>query len=134
MKFELSHNEISMFNFSSLTDIVMLLLIFFLLSSQFVMQTGVKVKLPGAKNNEQAQPSNFSVTITDQNKIYVGTEEVSITSLSLKLSSARISNVNENLIIRADKSVKIDLIIKVLDAAKGIGVDKFTILTEKVSY
>jgi biopolymer transport protein ExbD len=123
-----------MFNFSSLTDIVMLLLIFFLLSSQFVMQTGVKVKLPGAKNNEQAQPSNFSVTITDQNKIYVGTEEVSMSSLSLKLSSVRISNVNENLIIRADKSVKIDLIIKVLDAAKGIGVDKFTILTEKVSF
>lgn len=134
MKIESSHNEISMFNFSSLTDIVMLLLIFFLLSSQFVMQTGVKVKLPGAKNNEQAQPSNFSVTITDQNKIYVGAEEVNMTSLSLKLSSARISNVNENLIIRADKSVKIDLIIKVLDAAKGIGIDKFTILTEKVSF
>lgn len=134
MKIESSHNVISMFNFSSLTDIVMLLLIFFLLSSQFVMQTGVKVKLPGAKNNEQAQLSNFSVTITDQNKIYVGTEEVSMTSLGLKLSSAKTPNVNENLIIRADKSVKIDLIIKVLDAAKGIGIDKFTILTEKISF
>jgi biopolymer transport protein ExbD len=112
----------------------MLLLIFFLLSSQFVMQTGVKVKLPGAKNNEQAQPTNFSVTITDHNKIYVGYEEVSMASLSAKLSAARTPNVNENLTIRSDKSVKIDLIIQVIDAAKGIGVDKFTILTEKISY
>ncbi|MBA4407119.1 biopolymer transporter ExbD [bacterium] len=134
MKIESSHKVISMFNFSSLTDIVMLLLIFFLLSSQFVMQTGVKVKLPGAKNNEQAQPTNFSVTITDRNKIYVGYEEVSMASLSAKLSAARTPNVNENLTIRSDKSVKIDLIIRVLDAAKGIGVDKFTILTEKVSF
>ncbi len=134
MKIESSHKVINMFNFSSLTDIVMLLLIFFLLSSQFVMQTGVKVKLPGAKNNEQAQPTNFSVTITDQNKIYVGTEEVGMASLSAKLSAARTQNVNENLTIRSDKSVKIDLIIQVIDAAKGIGVDKFTILTEKISF
>lgn len=134
MKIESSHKVINMFNFSSLTDIVMLLLIFFLLSSQFVMQTGIKVKLPGAKNNEQAQATNFSVTITDRNKIYVGTEEVGISLLGAKLSSARTSNMNENLTIRADKSVKIDLIIQVLDAAKGIGVDKFTILTEKVSF
>ncbi|MFA5806598.1 MAG: biopolymer transporter ExbD, partial [Melioribacteraceae bacterium] len=118
----------------SLTDIVMLLLIFFLLSSQFVMQTGVKVKLPGAKNNEQAQPTNFSVTITDQNKIYVGSEEVSMASLSAKLSALRTSNADENLTIRSDKSVKIDLIIQVIDAAKGIGVDKFTIQTEKISF
>ncbi|MCX6168532.1 MAG: biopolymer transporter ExbD [Ignavibacteriales bacterium] len=134
MKIESSHKVISMFNFSSLTDIVMLLLIFFLLSSQFVMQTGVKVKLPGAKNNEQAQPTNFSVTITDQNKIYVGADEVSLSSLSAKLSTARSSNLNENLTIRADKSVRIDIIIKVIDAAKGIGVDKFTIQTEKISF
>ncbi len=98
------------------------------------MQTGVKVKLPGAQNNEQAQPSNFSVTITDQNKIYVGVEETSLSSLSAKLAQAKPSNPNESLIIRSDKSVKIDMIIKVLDAAKGVGVDKFTILTEKVSY
>ncbi len=134
MKIESSHRVINMFNFSSLTDIVMLLLIFFLLSSQFVMQTGVKVKLPGAKNNEQAQPTNFSVTITDKNKIYVGNEEVGMASLGAKLSSARNSNVNETLTIRADKSVKIDLIIQVLDAAKGIGIDKFTIQTEKISF
>lgn len=134
MKIESSHKVISMFNFSSLTDIVMLLLIFFLLSSQFVMQTGVKIKLPGAKNNEQAQPTNFTVTITDQNKIYVGSEEVGMASLSAKLSELRSSNVNENLTIRSDKSVKIDLIIQVIDAAKGIGVDKFTIQTEKISF
>ena len=133
MKIESSNKVISMFNLASLTNIVMLLLIFFLLSSQFVVQTGVKVMLTGAKNNEQAKPTNFSVTITGQNKIYVGAEEASLAALSAKLSSARSANLNENLTIRTDKSVKIDLIIKVIDAAKRIGVDKFTIQTEKIS-
>ncbi|MFA5805403.1 MAG: biopolymer transporter ExbD [Melioribacteraceae bacterium] len=133
MKFESPHKLISAFNFSSLTDIVMLLLIFFLLSSQFVLQTGVKIKLPGAKNNEQAQATNFSVTITDQGRVYVGSDEVSLNALAGKLSSIR-KNQSDNLTIRADKSVKIDIIIKVIDAAKGIGIEKFTIQTEKVSY
>ncbi|HRI48364.1 MAG TPA: biopolymer transporter ExbD, partial [Ignavibacteriaceae bacterium] len=52
MKFETTNKPLAAFSYSSLTDIVMLLLIFFLLTSQFVIQTGVKVKLPGAKNNE----------------------------------------------------------------------------------
>ncbi|MCX6174300.1 MAG: biopolymer transporter ExbD [Ignavibacteriales bacterium] len=133
MKFESPHKLISAFNFSSLTDIVMLLLIFFLLSSQFVLQTGVKVKLPGAKNNEQAQATNFSVTITDQGRIYIGSDEISLNALAGKLSTIK-KNQSENLTIRADKSVKIDIIIKVIDAAKGIGIDKFTIQTEKVSF
>ncbi len=133
MKFESPHKLISAFNFSSLTDIVMLLLIFFLLSSQFVLQTGIKVKLPGAKNNEQAQATNFSVTITDQGRIYIGSDEVSLNALAGKLSTIR-KNQSDNLTIRADKSVKIDIIIKVIDAAKGIGIDKFTIQTEKVSF
>lgn len=133
MKFESPHKLINAFNFSSLTDIVMLLLIFFLLSSQFVLQTGVKIKLPGAKNNEQAQATNFSVTITDQGRIYVGSDEISLNALAGKLSTIK-KNQSENLTIRADKSVKIDIIIKVIDAAKGIGIDKFTIQTEKVSF
>lgn len=133
MKFESSHKLISAFNFSSLTDIVMLLLIFFLLSSQFVLQTGVKVKLPGAKNNEQAQSTNFTVTITDQERVYVGSTEVGLDALAGKLAAER-KDQKDNLTIRADKSVKIDLIIKVIDAAKGIGIDKFIIQTEKISF
>ena len=81
MKFEMSNKPLSIFHFSSLTDIVMLLLIFFLLTSQFVIQTGVKVKLPGAKNNEQVTQSPMIVTITTQNRIYLGNEAVGIDAL-----------------------------------------------------
>ena len=133
MKFETSNKPLSMFSFSSLTDIVMLLLIFFLLTSQFVIQTGVKVKLPGAKNNEQSVPSRLIVTINEQNKMYVGSKEVGIDALAGELSKLN-TNVEGNLIIRADKSVNIDMVIKVIDAAKGVGIDKFTIETEKEAF
>lgn len=134
MKFEMENKPLSIFNYSSLTDIVMLLLIFFLLTSQFVIQTGVKLKLPGAVNNEQTVPSRIVVSITELGKIYVGKDEVTMDALALKLESIKQNAAEENVIIRADKATDIEKVIKVIDAAKGVGIAKFTIETEKESY
>ena len=134
MKFEMENKPLSIFNFSSLTDVVMLLLIFFLLTSQFVIQTGVKLKLPGAVNNEQTVPSRIVVSITELGKVFVGPDEVTMDALALKLESIKKNAAEENVIIRADKSTDIERVIKVIDAAKGVGINKFTIETEKESY
>ncbi len=134
MKFEMENEPLSIFNFSSLTDIVLLLLIFFLLTSQFVIQTGVKVKLPGARNNEQAVPSRLIVTLNSKRQIFLGSKKVDLGVLPAELSKIMQKAKEKNLIIRADKSVDIDLVIQVIDAAKGVGINKFTIQTEKETY
>ncbi|MBI1931387.1 MAG: biopolymer transporter ExbD [Ignavibacteriales bacterium] len=134
MKFETKEKPLSAFNFSSLTDIVFLLLIFFLLSSQFVIQTGVKVKLPASKMNEQSMPTKLIVSITEEKEVYVGSEKTDLSSLALKLGNLMQDITENNLVIRADKSVDIDLVIQVIDAAKAVGIEKFTIETEKQSF
>jgi len=131
MKFQTSIKPLTVFSHSSLTDIVMLLLIFFLLTSQFVIQSGVKIKLPGSKTNEQVAPSKLVVTVNDEGRVFLGTEDVGLETLSGRLSIIKSTTAENNLIIRADKTVQIDIIIKVIDAAKGAGIDKFTIETEK---
>ena len=113
---------------------MLLLLIFFLLTSQFVIQTGVKIKLPGSKTNEQVSVSRLIVAINEEGRVYVGKKEVSIDALAGELETVLQSTTDRNLIIRADKSVNIDLVIKVIDSAKGIGIEKFTIETEKESF
>lgn len=134
MKFNMSNKPLSVFSFSSLTDIVMLLLIFFLLTSQFVVQTGVKVKLPGAKHNEQTIPSKLVVSITASNQVYMGREQITLEALPGKLLEQNKEGSDANLVIRADKNVSIETVIKVIDGAKGVGIDKFTIETEKETF
>ena len=134
MKFETSRKPLSAFSLSSLTDIVFLLLVFFLLTSQFVIQTGVKVKLPPSKLNEQSMPTKMIVSITEDNSVYVGNELTDLNSVAIKLEKLKENIAENNLVIRADKTVDIDLVIQVIDAAKGIGIDKFTIETEKQSF
>jgi len=131
MKFKLSKEPLSIFAYSSLTDIVMLLLIFFLLTSQFVIQTGVKVKLPGSKMNEKSETSRMIVTLTTTGGVFAGEEEISIDQLPAKLGEMKAETSEDNLVIRADKTVAIDLVIKVIDAAKISNIEKFTIETEK---
>ena len=132
MKFEISNKPLVVFSYSSLTDIVLLLVIFFLLTSQFVIQTGVKVKLPGSRINEQTEPTQLIVTITSENAIYVGSEEMGIDQLDLKLNKNLQINDQKNLVIRSDKTVQIDVVIKVMDAAKSVGIGKITLETEKL--
>jgi biopolymer transport protein ExbD len=131
MKFEISSKPLAVFSYSSLTDIVLLLVIFFLLTSQFVIHTGVKVKLPGSRINEQTEPTELVVSITSENAVYVGSEQIGIDQLALKLNENLQLIDQNNLVIRADKTVQIDVVIKVIDAAKSVGIGKFTIETEK---
>lgn len=133
MRFNTSNQPLSVFSYSSLTDIVLLLVIFFLLSSQFVIQTGVKVKLPGSETNESSDLTNMIVTITSAGIVYAGPDETNIELLPAKLTEMISVNNDNNLVIRADKTVQIDLVIKVIDAAKSVGIGKFTIETEKVN-
>jgi biopolymer transport protein ExbD len=131
MRFKLSNQPLSVFSYASLTDMVLLLTIFFLLTSQFVMQTGVKVKLPGSNTNEQSEPTKMIVTITSAGVVYAGPDQTTIDLLAGKLTEMQGTANEGNLVIRADKTVQIDLVIKVIDAAKSVGIGKFTIETEK---
>ncbi len=131
MNFSVSKKPLSVFSFSSLTDIVLLLVIFFLLTSQFVIQTGVKVKLPGSRINEKSETTKLIVTATSEGAIYVGSKQIGIDRLAEKLRELNEESKENNLVIRADKTVQIDLVIKIIDAGKSIGIEKFTIETEK---
>lgn len=131
MKFSTTNEPLTIFSYSSLTDIVLLLVIFFLLTSQFVIQTGVKVKLPGSKTNEQSEPTKMIVTITSSGVVYAGPDQTTMELLSGKLLELKGASEEGSLIIRADKTVQIDLVIKVIDAAKSVGIGKFTIETEQ---
>ncbi len=131
MKFEVSKKPIAAFSFSSLTDIVLLLLIFFLLTSQFVINNGVQVNLPKTENDIKSATSPLVVSITKSAEIYFSGKKTTLPELAAAIEP-NIKDVSEkNLLIEADKDVSLDVVIKVIDIAKGLGIDKFTIQTEK---
>jgi biopolymer transport protein ExbD len=129
MTFKTENKVLSIFNFSSLTDIVLLLLIFFLLSSSFVLQTGIKVQLPKAEAAETQSPKNIIITLTEAGKVYLNADEVTVSTLGQKLLPLVQKESDQVVVIKADRSVSLQRTVEVIDVAKAVGAAKFLIAT-----
>ena len=131
MKIRAENKVLDTFSFSSLTDIVLLLLIFFLLSSTFIIQPGIKVKLPVSDVAESTDEKSITITITKKGLIYLNQDQISITDLPARWNQLMAINPNQAIIIRADKGVTIEQTVAILDIGKKVGATNFNIATEK---
>ncbi len=108
------------FSMSSMTDIVFLLLIFFMLTSTLVSPNALKLLLPSSNAKTLAQQT-LSVSIDSDLKFYVGTEEVSIDQLPSRMASiAQAEGEETTLVLNADKSVPIEQVVKVMSIANDL--------------
>ena len=121
---------LSAFNFSSLTDIVMLLLIFFLLTSSFVATEGLNVVLPQADNSEAQEDSRLYVSIDEKKQIRVNDRDATLQTLPGMISGAIAADSSQTVVIRADQALTLGDVVGVLDIVKGAGARKFFIATD----
>jgi biopolymer transport protein ExbD len=112
-----SRNKISAnFNMSSMTDIVFLLLIFFMLTSTLVSPNALKLLLPNSKA-KTLEKQTISISITKDIVFYINTNKVNEDNIEQQLKLV-INNVKEPaIIIHTDKSVAIEHVVKIMDIA-----------------
>ena len=104
------------FSMSSMTDIVFLLLIFFMLTSPVITPEALDLILPKAKGKTTNQ-QNVSVSITKELQVYINDERISISALESTLKS-RLSGIeNPTIILRAEEGVPIEKAVNVMDIA-----------------
>lgn len=104
------------FSMSSMTDIVFLLLIFFMLTSPAITPEALDLILPKAKGKTTTK-QNISVSITKDLQIYINKERVSNSALEQRLK-AELSEVEDpTIILRAEEGVPIEKAVRVMDIA-----------------
>ncbi len=133
MRFQTDNQLLSVFSFSSLTDIVMLLLIFFLISSSFVIQPGIKVALPKAETGETQSERNVTITLTEKGQVFMNNEQVTLDLLGQKLAAALNRDRDQVVVIKADRTVTLQNTVQVIDVAKAVGAQRFMIATQPLS-
>ncbi|OSY87860.1 biopolymer transporter ExbD [Tenacibaculum holothuriorum] len=104
------------FNMSSMTDIVFLLLIFFMLTSTLVTVSAIDVILPKASGKTENKTS-VAVTITNNSSFYIDKTKVKATSLERELLRKVGSDKKKTVVIRGDQNVPYKNIMKVIDIA-----------------
>ena len=113
-----SRNKISVqFSMSGMTDIVFLLLIFFMLTSTLIAPNAIKLLLPKSSNQTQASPQ-VTVSITKEIDFYLGTEKLAFEQIEPRLQKELKFRVEPTLSLHADKSVPVEYVVKVMNIAK----------------
>ena len=130
MNLNVSKKRISSIALISFTDIIFLLLIFILISSSFITHSGVKVSLPRSSSQQNEYNKNISLTLTNNDEIFINEEKVSWDNVTSSLRAKLIDNPEQVIVVRADEDIQLKKIIKLLDLAKLSGSNKFFIATE----
>ncbi|MDZ7316128.1 MAG: biopolymer transporter ExbD [candidate division KSB1 bacterium] len=114
-------------NITSLIDVMFILLIFFMVSSSFIEQPGMKLELPTIQSNEVERVENLVIYLSRDQEIFLGEKRVPLENLADEIT-VRIPNIREKtLILKADQQVPHGLVVKVMDTARRCGLTKIVI-------
>ncbi len=128
-----SQRLIAEINITPLTDVIMVLLLIVMVATPFVYQSSIKITLPQAKSMQQP-PLEITVTINAigdallENKQYSLRFDLDL--LKFKLTSLFKGKKDTTLLIRGDKNVQYDYVMRIVDLAAQIGIDHVVLLTE----
>ena len=130
MKFQTEKPKKAIINITSLIDVVLLLLIFFMISSTFIEQPGIKLDLPGTKTVELEPIKDLTLTVTADGKIYLSGSEINLSVLPDSLISHIQRSTDKKLTIKADENVPHGKVVEIMDIAKSVGVEKLIVATK----
>jgi len=116
-------------NITPLTDIFLVLLIIFMITSSAMIESGGKINLPKAVAT-QSESRGTTVTLTPKHEIYVNQKKVSEENLDAALKEALNQNQNKTVILRGDKDVLLGDTVKVMSIIKRAGALEIAIAAE----
>ncbi len=116
---------------TSLIDIVFLLLIYFLLTTNFMVEEGIKIKLPQAKASAPQTEEVITVYVDQEGRAFLEDREVSEGVLFDRLKVMIGAQKDKLVVVRADRAVILNKAVKVMDVAKAAGAGRLCLATEK---
>ena len=110
-----------------LIDVVFLLLIFFMLTSNFVIQPGIKVILPKAVTSEVLSSRNLTVTVTGQDLLFLNDQPTTIGDLTAQIKAA--AQENKAVLLKADSGASLGRVVEIWDLCRDAGISQINIAT-----
>lgn len=137
MAMRFSENEddaiVAEINITPLTDIFLVLLIIFMISSSAMLEGGLQVKLPTAKSTALTKSQSgkpIFVTIGKEGELLVNEKKAPEDQLSALIKEALSQSSDKTVVIRGDESIFLGKAVKIMDAARGAGAEKIALATQ----
>jgi len=118
-------------NMTPLIDMVFILLIFFIVTTSFVKETGVDVSRPSAKTAVKKELANIMISITPNDEVWMDNRQIDRRAVRANVERMHAENPEGSVIILADKEAKTGLLIEVMDQARLAGVANVSIAAQR---
>lgn len=120
-------------NMAPLIDVILQLLVYFMLTSSFIMQPGIKINLPTAISTDSIEKNEVFISVSAEGIIFLGEKQVSPQQLEQFLRKFNERSKNIIIIIKGDVKTPHGKIVGVMDIARVAGISKIAIATMPVS-
>lgn len=118
-------------NITSLIDVVLLLLIFFMVSTNFIEQPGIKLDLPEAESAASSAKNELEIIIQSDGSIFFNGQPITIDELRDQFGKISSGVSEQSLLLKADESVPHGTVVEIMDIARVQGVKKIIIASTK---
>lgn len=108
-------------------DIVFIMLIFFIVTTSFVKETGIEVNRPNAETAERDEKGNILVAISQNNEIWIDKRRVDLKAVRANIERLKIEYPEGSVIIQADKEARSGLLVETMDQIRLAGVQNISI-------
>jgi biopolymer transport protein ExbD len=116
---------------TSLIDIVFMLLIYFLLTTNFMVDEGIKIKLPNAQAAAPQTQQEITIYVDKTGRAFLMNKEVPLNILFSELKNMIGTQQDRLVVIKADRAVILNKAVRVMDIAKAAGAGRLCLATEK---
>lgn len=122
-------------NIAPFTDVILVLLIIFMVTTPFIYRSSIKIALPQVTQNEGSMESkDINITITSGGEVYLENQKYNL-RLDMKLFKFKMQELSKKyaepaIIINGDRSVKYDYVVQVIDIASKVGIKHLILATE----
>lgn len=121
--------SLSEINVTPLVDVMLVLLVIFMVTAP-MLQTGIDVELPETRNVKDVNPEErIVISISREGFIYYGSETINFESIPSRLKKDAKSR-KDSIFLRADKDVKWNSVVSVIDKIRGAGFDEIKLVTK----
>jgi biopolymer transport protein TolR len=121
--------SLSEINVTPLVDVMLVLLIIFMVTAP-MLQTGIDVELPETKNVKDVNPEErIVISISKEGFIFYGSDTISFSAITNRLKKDAKSS-KDSIFLRADKDVKWNAIVSVIDEIRGAGFNQIKLVTK----
>lgn len=129
MEFERKRHNHTHINIAPLVDMVFLLLLFFMLTSHWIQEPAIRIRLPESSTAEVKSEQVKTIFIAQNGEIYFMERRVAIQKLRMAIEGEVRDREKDFLKIKADKEANVGLLISVIDEVRRSGVKNFSIVT-----